>query len=207
MKSTEIGFAGADIIGKRYVLCVIDHEGKHPRYARGRSDTVKGREKFFATIPPETPLMIVESELAVLSLHLLGESRVYIQKETEGYAVWERAGVNRGERMAIFAAKLLYSTSQQIPLTERQQLKLLEIQGRELERIQRITDGSLSIIEKKYKRGGVQPKLMFHRPLKTSIKAGWDSLWLRKRRAKILPPHLQRMTRVFSLDSTDCLKP
>lgn len=149
MKSTEIGFAGADIIGKRYVLCVIDHEGKHPRYARGRSDTVKGREKFFATIPPETPLMIVESELAVLSLHLLGESRVYIQKETEGYAVWERAGVNRGERMAIFfAAKLLYSTSQQIPLTERQQLKLLEIQGRELERIQRITDGSLSIIEK-----------------------------------------------------------
>ncbi len=105
MKSTEIGFAGADIIGKRYVLCVIDHEGKHPRYARGRSDTVKGREKFFATIPPETPLMIVESELAVLSLHLLGESRVYIQKETEGYAVWERAGVNRGERMAIFCSK------------------------------------------------------------------------------------------------------
>jgi len=148
MSNIETGFAGADIIGNRYVLCVIDHEGKHPHYARGRCDTVKGREKFFASIPPHTPLMIVESELAVLSLHLLGEASVFIQKEREGYAVWEKAGVQRGERMANFAASILHTTSTQIPLTEKQQLQLLEMQGRELERIQRITDSSLSIIGK-----------------------------------------------------------
>lgn len=148
MNRSETGFAGADIIGNRYMLCVIDQEGKNPHYARGRADTLKGREKFFSTIPQDTPLMIVESDLAVLSLHLLGESFVFIQKEKETYAVWEKAGIKRGERMANFAAKLLQSTSQQVPLSEREQLKLLEIQGRELERIQRITDDSLSIIER-----------------------------------------------------------
>jgi hypothetical protein len=148
MNKRETGFAGADIIGNRYVLCVLDQEGKRPHYARGRADTLKGREKFFATIPPDTPLMIVESELAVLSLHLLGESSVFIQKEKETYAVWEKAGIKRGERMANFAANLLQSHVQQVPLSKREQLKLLEIQGRELERIQRITDESLSIIEK-----------------------------------------------------------
>ncbi len=148
MNDTETGYVGVDIIGDRYVLCVLDYEGMHPHYARGRCDTVKGREKFFDSIPLGALLMIVESELAILSLHLLGESQVFIQQESQGYAVWEKAGIQRGERMANFAAKVLHSTSKQMPLTEKQQLQLLEMQGREMERIQGITDGSLSIIEK-----------------------------------------------------------
>ncbi|MGH0053506.1 MAG: hypothetical protein ACQ5SW_08985 [Sphaerochaetaceae bacterium] len=148
MKKQPTGYAGADIIRDRYVVCVLDEEGKHPHYAKGRCDTLKGRQKFFSNIPPNTPLMIVESPLAVLALHLLGAALVVIQKEREGYAVWEKAGIKRGERMANFAANVLFTTSQEIPLTEKQEHQLLAMQGREMETLQSITDGSNRIIDR-----------------------------------------------------------
>ncbi|MGE4453491.1 MAG: hypothetical protein AB7D92_03065 [Sphaerochaeta sp.] len=148
MNNQGTGYAGADIIGKRYVLCVLDKDGMHPIYARGRADTTKGREKFFKTIPDDARLMIVASELAVLALHLLGDERVIIQEEVDSYAIWEKAGIERGERMANFAAKLLHTGGTQSTLGEKQKLQLLALQGEELKRIQGITDSSLAVMER-----------------------------------------------------------
>lgn len=141
------GFVGVDIIGNRYVLCSLDGQLKHPRYARGRTDTPKGQRKFFSCIGEEAKVIICEGELASLALMILGKDRVCIQEEKSSYSLWHAAGLERGEATAYFAAKNVSSIIGPVDLNEVQKLKILELQGKVMEKIQTIGDESQIIID------------------------------------------------------------
>lgn len=100
--------AGVDIIGNRYHVCLLDREGKHPRYYHGRVDTVFAQNKLIAYLSPSYSVVIVASSLALILLSRLGEGRVTIKEEDEHYRVWQKAGITRGDAMARFAALLRY---------------------------------------------------------------------------------------------------
>ncbi|MCK9548393.1 MAG: hypothetical protein M0Q37_07785 [Sphaerochaeta sp.] len=126
MEKTKILTAGVDIIGTRYHVCLLDQEGKHPRYYHGREDTQSGQNKLIAYLGPHYRVVIVESSLALILLFRLQEGRVTIKEEGEHYRVWQKAGIARGDAMARFAALLLYE--QLIgpkPLTEKEERELL----------------------------------------------------------------------------------
>lgn len=128
MEEEQKAIVGVDIVDNRYVLCILDFQGMHPRYYKGRVDTSRGQAHFFAKAG-NGALIIPSGNLAVLALKHLGEKQVVIKDEKEHYAVWAQAGIERGQRMARFAALLLYAercTSDLLCEKERMQLLLLQ---------------------------------------------------------------------------------
>lgn len=138
---------GVDIVDTRYVMCILDSRGMDPRYYRGRVDTPLGQANFFSKVGGRDVIM-PSSSLAVLAMKLLKESQLVVKDEDEHYAVWADAGIERGERMARFAALLLYRNhhpSDSINDKQRQQLILL--QDAELASLLSVVQTSQTIIQ------------------------------------------------------------
>ena len=104
MQDQKTSSVGVDIQDNRYIMCILNPEGKSPSYALGRVDTPKGQEKFFSKIPSQAKVLLPSSEFASLVYHHLGDQMVLIKDETEYYCTWEKAGIQRGDPMARFAA-------------------------------------------------------------------------------------------------------
>lgn len=140
MENTNTLAAGVDIIGTRYHVCLLDPEGKHPRYYHGRTDTVLGQNKLIDYLSPLYRVAIVESSLALILLSGLGEERVTIKEEDGHYRVWQKAGIARGDAMARFAALLLYEQligPRELGEAEKRELMATEWE-RALARVERI---------------------------------------------------------------------
>jgi hypothetical protein len=136
MEQAETWVAGVDIIDNRYFLCLLDKDGKHPRYYRGRVDTAGAQQKLYRYLGSSYTLVIVDSPLALGALSILGKARVVIKDADEHYGAWERAGIKRGNSMARFVA-LLYR-EQLIgpkPLTPAQERAFLLEEAKKMEQM------------------------------------------------------------------------
>ncbi len=143
MEQKLVSVVGMDIQAQRYSMCILNKAGKQPRYYHGRVDTASGQKKFFSLLPDDSVALLPSSPLATLALHTLGEQRITIKDAELDYAIWERAGIERGEPMARFAALVLRSVC--FPPTEMtvaQQLELFAYQAKELQRIKDIGNRS-----------------------------------------------------------------
>lgn len=121
MSTQTFLISGVDIIDDRYHLCLLNEEGKQPRYYRGRVDTAAGQDKLLEYLGCDYQVVIIESPLALMLLAHLGAERVAIAKEGEHYGIWQRAGIERGNAMARFAASLYYdSIFEPPPLSDRE---------------------------------------------------------------------------------------
>jgi len=137
-------FVGVDLVGNRYVMCILNPDKSNPRYSSGRNDTEGGQLKFLSKITGESEILIPDSPLAIRALLLFGEERVHIASMGSLWSTWERAGMKRGSAMAKFAA--IYLIEEGLPpfkLTKEQKAQIYADHALELEQIQRIgTDAS-----------------------------------------------------------------
>ncbi len=146
-KKTE-EYVGVDLVGNRYVMCIIKSDKSSPRYSSGRNDTEGGQLKFLGKLSEESELLIPDSPLAIRALLVFGEERVHIASMGSLWSAWERAGVRRGTAMAKFAA--LYLADESLPplkLTKEQKAQIHADHALELEQIQRIGDDASRIGE------------------------------------------------------------
>ncbi len=137
-KKTE-QFVGVDLIGNRYVMCIMHPDKSNPLYSSGRNDTEGGQLKFLKKITQESKVLIPDSPLAIRALLLYGEERVHIASMGSLWSTWERAGVKRGKAMAKFAA--IYLIEESLPplnLTREQLAQIHSDHALELAQIQRI---------------------------------------------------------------------
>lgn len=132
-------FVGVDLIGNRYVMCIMHPDKSNPLYSSGRNDTEGGQLKFLKKITEESEVLIPDSPLAIRALLLFGEERIHIASMGSLWSTWERAGVKRGTTMAKFAA--IYLIEESIPplkLTKEQLEQIHADHALELEQIERI---------------------------------------------------------------------
>lgn len=132
-------FVGVDLVGNRYVMCIMRSDKSNPRYSSGRNDTEGGQLKFLRKLPPESEVLMPDSPLAIRALLLLGEERVHIASMGSLWSAWERAGVKRGNPMARFTA--IYLVEESLPplkLTKQQLLQIHADHALELAQIKRI---------------------------------------------------------------------
>lgn len=147
METQQRQVVGVDIVGNRFSLCILDEDGKHPRYYSGRVDTPLGQAHFFNKVGA-MKLVIPSSDLAILALKLLDNSQVVIKDEQEHYAVWAAAGIERGRRMARFAALQLYRGSDSsISITQKQEEQLMLLQDAELASLLSVVETSQQIAQ------------------------------------------------------------
>ncbi|MFA6682459.1 MAG: hypothetical protein WCS35_10550, partial [Sphaerochaeta sp.] len=126
-------FVGVDLVGNRYVMCILNPDKSNPLYSSGRNDTEGGQLKFLSKIPEESELLIPDSTLAIRALQLFGEEKVHIASMGSLWSAWERAGVKRGTAMAKFAA--VYLIEERLPpmkLTAEQKAQIYADQALEL---------------------------------------------------------------------------
>ena len=172
MKEEQHETCGVDFVDNRYVLCIVDKQGMHPRYYRGRSDTTLGQAHFFGKVG-QAPLIMPSGNLAVLALMRLGEEQVVIKDEAEHYAVWAAAGVERGQKMARFAALQLHAKnhpSDKLSNKDAQQMFLL--QDAELSTLLSVVETSQTIIEAAL--GGTADDKTYNKALKNEEKSRQD---------------------------------
>ena len=135
---------GVDLVGNRYVMCILKTDKSTPSYSSGRNDTEGGQLKFLSKLSSTSELLIPDSHLAVRALLQFGEEQVHIASMGSLWSAWERAGVKRGKAMAKFAA--IYLIEERLPplkLTKVQKSQIYADHALELEQIQRIgTDAS-----------------------------------------------------------------
>lgn len=132
-------FVGVDLIGNRYVMCIMCSDKSNPRYSSGRNDTEGGQLKFLKKLSPESEVLIPDSPLAIRALLLFGEERVHIASMGSLWSAWERAGVKRGNAMAKFTAIYLIEESMPpLKLTREQLLQIYADHALELAQIKRI---------------------------------------------------------------------
>ena len=132
-------FVGVDLVGNRYVMCILNPDKSNPTYARGRNDTEGGQLKFLGKLSEESEILIPDSPLAIRALLLFGEERVHIASMGSLWSTWERAGVKRGSAMAKFAA--IYLIEERVPplkLTQEQKAQIYADHALELEQIKSI---------------------------------------------------------------------
>lgn len=130
---------GVDLLGNRYVMCILNPDKGNPSYSSGRNDTEGGQLKFLSKVTGDSEILIPDSSLAVRALLLLGEQRVHIASMGSLWSTWERAGVKRGNAMAKFAA--IYLIEESLPplnLTKEQRNQIYADHALELEQIQSI---------------------------------------------------------------------
>ncbi|HNZ95371.1 MAG TPA: hypothetical protein PKN79_06115, partial [Sphaerochaeta sp.] len=104
MSDNKKPVAGVDIVDRRYVVCLLNEEGKAPRYYSGRSDTPSGQEKFFSLIEGRTVVMPPDP-ISTTAVHRFGEAAVSIDR---GYEAYRISGIKNGKRMARFVALLAF---------------------------------------------------------------------------------------------------
>ncbi len=138
---------GVDIVENRYVICLLDGRGMDPRYYKGRVDTPLGQANFFSKVGPRR-LIMPSSSLAVLAAKLLDSAQLVVKDELQHYGAWEAAGIQRGERMARFAALLLYRIDYPSDaLTDKQKNELMVIQDAELAFLLAVAEASQGIAQ------------------------------------------------------------
>lgn len=137
-KKTE-EFIGVDLVGNRYVMCILTSDKSNPTYFSGRNDTEGGQLKFLGKVTEASELLIPDSPLAIRALLLFGEERVHIASMGSLWSTWERAGVKRGSAMAKFAAVYLIEESMPpLKLTKEQKDQIYADHALEMEQIQSI---------------------------------------------------------------------
>lgn len=137
--NTTRDFVGVDLVGNRYVMCILQPDKSNPRYFSGRNDTEGGQLKFLAKLGEDCELLVPDSPLAVRALLLFGEERIHIASMGSLWSAWERAGVKRGNAMAKFAA--IYLIEESLPPLKLTKVQLDQIHADhalELEQIKRI---------------------------------------------------------------------
>jgi hypothetical protein len=141
-------FIGVTIEENRYVLCMLDAEGKHPRYYSGRNDTQGGREKFLSRLDGRCLALIPDCTLAVLAYERYGE-RIHILPWDPFWGTWQEAGVGSGRPMARFAAKFLFGgSSPGTVLTEKQRQQVLLDGWNRMLQIERMGDRAQTLMER-----------------------------------------------------------
>lgn len=139
-------FVGVDLVGNRFVMCIMQADKSNPRYRSGRNDTEGGQLKFLKTLPEGSEVLIADSPLAIRALLLFGEERIHIASMGSLWSTWERAGVKRGTSMARFAA--IYLIEESLPplkLTKEQIEQIHRDHALELEQIKRIGSNAARI--------------------------------------------------------------
>ena len=154
MEQTITRWAGVDIVDQRYVVCLLNEEGKNPKYYSGRSDTANGQEKFFSLIEGRN-IVIPPDSLATMAFHRLGSDRVIINREYDAYYA---SGIERGERMARFAALIcIHSEQEGSVLSAKEQKELLTQQQSELDSLIAFADEVGPLMERLL-NGSASPK-------------------------------------------------
>ena len=141
-------FVGVDLIGNRYVMCILNPDKGKPSYTSGRNDTEGGQLKFLSKLTDRSEVLIPSSALAIRALLLFGEERVHIAPMGSLWSAWERAGVKRGTAMAKFAA--IYLIDENLPPLELSKEEIAQIHkdhALELEQIERIGSDAVRIVE------------------------------------------------------------
>ncbi|MDY0287580.1 MAG: hypothetical protein RBR15_02005 [Sphaerochaeta sp.] len=132
-------YVGVDLVGNRYVMCIMRPDKSSPVYSSGRNDTEGGQLKFLKKLHQESEVLIADSPLAIRALLLYGEERVHIASMGSLWSAWERAGVKRGNAMARFAATYLIDESlPPLKLTREQLAQIHADHALELAQIKRI---------------------------------------------------------------------
>lgn len=145
MSDNKKPVAGVDIVDRRYVVCLLNEEGKAPRYYSGRSDTPSGQEKFFSLIEGRTVVMPPDP-LSTTAVHRFGEAAVSIDR---GYEAYRISGIKRGKRMARFVALLAFHQGvKNTALTKKEQEEMFAKQQEELDRLIEFTDSVGPLMER-----------------------------------------------------------
>lgn len=132
-------YVGVDLVGNRYVMCIMRPDKSSPVYSSGRNDTEGGQLKFLKKLHQDSEVLIADSPLAIRALLLFGEERVHIASMGSLWAAWERAGVKRGKAMARFAATYLIDEGlPPLKLTREQLAQIHADHALELAQIKRI---------------------------------------------------------------------
>ncbi|ADY13496.1 hypothetical protein [Sphaerochaeta globosa] len=196
MKEEHDETGGVDIVDDRYVLCIVDNQGMHPRYYRGRADTPLGQANFFGKVG-QAPLLMPSGDLAALALLRLGEEQVVIKDESEHFAVWAAAGVKRGQQMARFAALQLFAKHHPSDsLSEKDTQHLFLLQDAELTALLSVVETSQTLAEAVL--GGVGDATTYSKALRNEEKSRQDPVI-----GKTIPN--QREASLFSEDDTSFL--
>lgn len=170
MQTNTCMYAGLDQVGKQYVLCLLDEKGQSPHYYQGRSDTKKGQEKCLSLLESPCKVLSASTPFGLLLLATFGEEKLTLKSEDEHYAIWQRAGVERGRKMARFAALLLFSAAQSPKnLDERERNHLLAMQGEEMEALQHIGDESQQALDTLL--AGVEERGVVDKALRLEVKS------------------------------------
>jgi hypothetical protein len=137
--------AGVDIVDHRFLVCLLNEDGKDPRYYSGRSDTPLGQEKFLSLIEDRIVTMPPDP-LSTIAFHRFGGLVVSIDRRYETY---QAAGIERGKQMAKFVALLVFHQGMKITeLTKKEQRELLVQQQEELNRLIEFTDSVGPLMER-----------------------------------------------------------
>lgn len=196
MKEEHDETGGVDIVDDRYVLCIVDKQGMHPRYYRGRADTPLGQVHFFDKVG-QAPLIMPSGDLAALALMRLGDEQVVIKDESEHFAVWATLGLERGQQMARFAALQLYAKHHPSdPLNEKDTQHLFLLQDAELSALVSVVETSQTLTEAVL--GGVADDTTYRKALRNEEKSRQDPVI-----GKTIPN--QKKVSLFSEDDTSFL--
>ena len=154
MNSEKQLVAGVDIVDQRFVVCLLNEAGKDPKYYSGRSDTAAGQEKFFSLV--ENRIVVMPPDpLSSIAFHRLGERSVMIDR---GYGAYWASGIERGERMARFAALLVFNQDLGTTvLTQKEQKEILAKQQEELDSLIAFTEQVTPLMERLV-NGSATPK-------------------------------------------------
>ena len=175
MQTNTYRYAGLDEVGKQYVLCLLDERGKNPHYFQGRSDTMKGQEKCLGLLKAPRKVLAASTPLGLLLLATFGEEKLMLKGEDEHYAIWERAGVERGRKMARFTALLLFSSFQSPKiLDEREKHHLLAMQGEAMESIRLLGDESQRSLDSLLK--GKEESSVVDKAFRLEVKSRQDGI-------------------------------
>ena len=148
MNTANLFSVGVDVQDTRYFMCILNEEGKYPKYVQARTDTPKGQQKFFSKLPDRSKIIMPSSSFSSLVYRQLGDDMVVIKSEELYYSIWEKAGIERGRKMARFAARILFDLNGETKLSDQEIKQMLAQQQDELEQIQSIGNSCQEIITK-----------------------------------------------------------
>ncbi|MDD3929113.1 MAG: hypothetical protein PHY87_04910 [Sphaerochaeta sp.] len=175
MQPTNYTYAGIDQSGNQYVVCLVDENGRNPHYHQGRSDTKKGQAKCLRLVDEVVKVIAPSTPLGLFLLAHHSEEKIILRGEDEHYAVWEKAGIARGKKMARFASLVLISSLQlPKPLNDKEQEALLAMQGAQMEELLRVGDASRNALMELV--AGQEDEHLVQQALRLEVKSRDDTL-------------------------------
>ncbi len=175
MHTTNYTYAGIDQSGNKYVVCLVDEWGHNPHYHQGRSDTKNGQAKCLRLVDGVSKLIAPSTPLGLFLLAHHSEEKIILRGEFEHYAVWEKAGIARGKKMARFASLVLISSLQlPKPLNAKEQEALLAMQGAQMKEMICIGDASRNALMDLV--AGQEDEHLVQQALRLEVKSRDDTL-------------------------------